>query len=391
MKGSAIKRGRTWTAYWDQQPDPETGNRRQGSKGGFRTKGEAEAHLATVITTIKEGTYVEPSKVRLGRFLQDEWLPARKGQLKPLSVYRYERIIKNYIAPAEIGSMQLRAISGAHLNALYSQMERDGLSASTRRLAHAVLRRGLKDAVRWRKLARNPAEDADPPKPSESKAGAWSAREVRTFLQHVQDDRLAALYRLAATTGMRRGELLGLTWQHVALDNAELKVAQQLLPTNGGPTFGSPKSKRSIRTVALDAGTVDALRTHQQVQQLERDLASSAYQDGDLVFADQVGRPIYPECLTGAFSRHRKAAGIPVGHLHTLRHTHITMALTSGVPLHVVAARVGDRPETILGTYAHLLPQSDALAAESVAALVDGGSVDKPLTNRAVAAPSMAL
>ncbi len=92
-----------------------------------------------------------------------------------------------------------------------------------------------------------------------------------------------------------------------------------------------------------------------------------------------MGRPIHPQRLTEWFSKHRKAAGIPTGSLHILRHTHITLALTATppVPLHVVAARVGDRPETILSTYAHLLPHSDAMAAEAVAAVL----VDKPLTD----------
>jgi integrase len=88
------------------------------------------------------------------------------------------------------------------------------------------------------------------------------------------------------------------------------------------------------------------------------------------VFADELGNPIYPSRLTESFLRHRKAAGLTIGTLHILRHTHTTHALTSGIPVHVVAARIGDRPETVLRTYAHLLPTSDAEAAEQVAALI---------------------
>jgi integrase len=178
---------------------------------------------------------------------------------------------------------------------------------------------------------------------------------------------------------MRRGEQLGLTWRHLDLDGALLKVEQQLLPTPGGVTFGPPKSKRSERTVALDIETVAALCHHRQTQQLERDLAGPAYDDGDLVFADELGRPIHPQRVTEWFRKHREAAGLPSDSLHVLRHTHITLALTATppVPLHIVAGRVGDDPKTILGTYAHLLPHSDAQAAETVAALL----VDIPLTN----------
>ncbi len=135
-------------------------------------------------------------------------------------------------------------------------------------------------------------------------------------------------------------------------------------------TFGPPKSKRSRRKIALDAETVEALRAHRQAQVLERAFAGDAYVDADLVFCDELGRPINPTRLTEAFLRHRKTAGIPAGTLHILRHTHTTHALSSGVPVHVVAARIGDRPETVLKTYAHLLPTSDAEAAEQVAALI---------------------
>lgn len=144
-----------------------------------------------------------------------------------------------------------------------------------------------------------------------------------------------------------------------------------------GTMFGPPKSHRSERTIALDPGTVAALRDHRATQQLERQLAGPAYRDQDLVFASELGEPISPTRLSVSFTKARKAAGIPVGTLHTLRHTAATVALTEGVPLHVVAARLGDDPRTVLGTYAHLLPHSDAQAAIAVGSVLD----DKALTN----------
>ena len=130
-------------------------------------------------------------------------------------------------------------------------------------------------------------------------------------------------------TGMRRGELPGLTWRALELHRARLQVTQQLIPTTGGCTFGPPKCKRGERTVALDAVTIEVLEHHRAVQLLERDLASPAYEDGDLVFCDEIGRPIRPQKLTDAFRRLRKAAGIPTGSLRILRHTAVTLALTA--------------------------------------------------------------
>jgi integrase len=171
------------------------------------------------------------------------------------------------------------------------------------------------------------------------------------------------------------------TWRALDLDGARLQIDQQLIPTPGGATFGPPKSKRSERTIALDPETVAAVHRHRETQLLERDLAGPAYEDHDLAFCDELGRPIQPKWLTARFSTFRTAAGIPTGSLHVLRHTAATLALTADppVPLHIVASRLGDDPTILLGVYAHLLPRSDAQAAETLAAVLD----DKALTNAA--------
>jgi len=366
MRGHTYKRGQSWSAVYDELPD-ETGKRRQRSKGGFQTRKEAQRFLTDTLARIDSGSYAQPSKLTVAEFLEFEWLPAVENTLRPLSIQRYRSLVRLYIRP-RIGSMRLQGLSAGHLNSMYADLERAGLSVSTRRLVHAVIGRALRDAERWGRVPRNVARLADPPSRGRSRARAWTAGELRRFLDHVSGERLAALWRLAATTGMRRGELAGLTWRALDLDGARLSIEQQLVPTRGGATFGPPKSSRSRRTVALDPETVSTLRRHRETQLLERDFAGPAYVDRDLVFADQLGGPIHPQRLTEWFSEHRKAADILSGSLHVLRHTAATLALTSGVPVHIVAARLGDAPTEILKTYAHLLPQSDELAAERIAA-----------------------
>ena len=368
MRGHVRKRGNTWTAIYDE-PEDENSRRVQRWKGGFATKKKEQAFLTRTLTNLEDGAYVAPSEVTLANFLRDEWLPTAKRRIRPLSYVQYEQIVRLRIIP-RLGHMRLQVISGGNLNGFYRELEAAGLSASSIRVTHSVLSKVFRDAVRQRKLVRNPVGDADPPAIPESQATAWTATELGRFLAHIEGDRLFAFWRLAAMTGMRRGELLGLTWLALDLEAGKLRVDQQLLPTAGGCTFGPPKSKRSRREVALDAETVEALRGHRDAQLLERDFAGDTYEDSDLVFADELGRPIYPTKLTTAFQRHRKAASVTTGSLHILRHTHATLALTNGVPLHVLAARIGDRAETVLSNYAHLLPTSDAETAEQVAALV---------------------
>ena len=383
MRGSTRKRGTTWTALWDAY-DPTTGSRRQKSKGGFRTQKEAQTHLATVITQTAEGGYVEPSKVAFGRFLRDEWLPAIESTIRPTTRVAYAGIVRRYIAGRDIGTIPLRGLSGAHITALYSELERDGLSDATRRSVHTVISRSLNDAVRWGRLGRSPVRAAIAPPSPRSHAQTWTGTELRRFLAQVADDRLSAMWRTLATTGMRKSEALGLTWRCVDLDGHSLRVEQQVLALRGGLRFGPPKTRRSERTIALDEGTVAALREHRETQGLERAVAGPVYCEQDLVFCNEIGQPISPHLITEWFKRHRDAAGIPTGTAHTLRHTMATTALTEGVPLHIVAARLGDDPRTTLGVYSHLLPSSDSAAAEALARIL----VDKPLTNPASEAPS---
>jgi integrase len=376
MRGSTRKRGDTWTALWDAT-DPVTGKRHQKSRGGFARQRDAERFLSDTLAAVHAGTYIEPSKQPLGRFLLDEWLPGIRATVRPNTHKTYEHLMRVHVAKRAAGAVPLCSLNGGHLNALYAELEAARLSVNTRRLIHSTLHRALHDAVRWDKLTRNPVDNADPPSASRTRVQAWTAGELRRFLDQVRGDRLYALWRLAATTGMRRGELLGLSHQVLDLDGARLRVERQL-KVDG--SYGPPKSRRSERTIALDAETVDALRHHVEIQRLERDLAGPAYEDHDLVFCDELGRPLYPGTVSRTFVRHRTAAKVPVGSIHVLRHTAATIALTASppVPLHVVAARLGDDPKTVLSTYSHLLPHSDAMAAAAVAAAI---LVDKPLTS----------
>jgi integrase len=171
-------------------------------------------------------------------------------------------------------------------------------------------------------------------------------------------------------TGMRRGECLGLTWRCLDLEGGRLDVEQQLVPTQGGPTFGPPKSARSRRGIALDEETVAALKAHREAQQLERAFAGRRLRGPRPRVLLRIGRADPARGADDDVRRRRKATKLPELSLHGLRHTHATHLLTTGVPIHVAAARLGDRPEQVLRTYAHLLPTSDEDAAKRTAALI---------------------
>src|SRR5207245_2063569 len=148
-----------------------------------------------------------------------------------------------------------------------------GLSPATVRRVHATLHRAFRDAVRWNRLVRNPADLANPPKlgaMTERECSTWTAAELRGFLSAVEGDRLYGLWHLLATTGMRRGEALGLRWSDVDLDAGRAAVRQTLICVGQEPRFSTPKTRKGNRVVDLDERTVAALRAHRARQLADR-------------------------------------------------------------------------------------------------------------------------
>lgn len=277
-----------------------------------------------------------------------------------------------HIEPHSIGKTPLAKLRKAHLRAFQRDLEEKGLAPATRNVVHAVIHKGLAEAVEDDLLAVNPAAGAGAKaKRMKGVFTVWTDKELHSFLDVVDADRLAALWRLAVATGARRAELLGCTWLGYDTQARRVTIAQQVVAARGGVTITPCKTSGSHRTVTLDEETVEWLERHREAQIKEKDNAAELYQDEDLLFADELGRPINPQRITEAFAKHRMAAGIRPGRLHDLRHTHATHLLTRGVPVHVVASRLGHSSPTItLQTYAHVLPRDDVQAAEQVGALL---------------------
>lgn len=377
MRGHVRKQGSTWYVVVDLPRDRVTGKRKQKWHSGFRTKRDADKALTDILSRLDQGTYVEPTKRTLAAFL-DEWLVAVRPTLRASTHATYETIVQTHIAP-RIGSVALQSLTPGRLNALYADLlasgradGKGGLSTATVRYVHAVIRKALSDAMRWSLVTRNVADAADPPRVSRKQIRTWSARELRAFLAHVDGDRLHAAYVLAATTGMRRGEVLGLRWQDVDLESQRVSISQTLVVVGGYEAqYSEPKTAKGRRSVALDPTTTEALRSHRERQMLERQLMADAYVDSDLVFAREDGAWIHPDSFSELFWRHAKAAKLPRIRFHDLRHTHATLALAAGVHPKVVSERLGHASITItLDTYSHAIPAMQETAASLVASLV---------------------
>jgi integrase len=390
-RGSIRKRGPTWTVVVDVGRDPTTNRRRQTSRGGFKTRRDATRWLTDVQARIDQGSWVTPTKETTGAYLLG-WLEAIRSSKKPSTYESYQRIVRGHLLP-RLGHVYLHQLSPGHLSAAFADMERSGrldgrggLSPRMVHYCHTVLRKALGDAVEEGRLSRNVAALGTVrkrlPKPRRPEHRTWTAAELARFLDHLDGDPLYPAVLVAATTGLRRGELLGLRWSDVDLDRGRAAVRQTLLAVRDvdaavgthRPVFGTPKTDRE-RTVPLPARTVAALRAHRKRQLADRLVVGPDYTDHDLVFAEPDGQPIHPERFAKRFRVRVAQAGVPVIRFHDLRHTWATLALQAGVHPKVVQEVLGHSSIAItLGIYSHAIPSLQEQAADTVAALVFGGS-----------------
>jgi integrase len=303
MRGSVRKRGTTWTWYLDAPPDPVTGKRRQASKGGFRTRREAQEALNEALARLREGTFVLPSQRTLGSFLLEEWLPAvRPPRVRPSTWESYRMNAEAHIVPA-LGHLPLQRLTPAQLTAFYrflldhGRRGGGGLAAKTVRNIRGELHAALRDAVRWGHVARNVAASADLPKGMTPEMHVWSPEQLRAFLGHARKDRLYAAWLLFATTGMRRGEVAGLRWPDVDLGAGRVSPRRPRVVVNYEVHVSEPKTAKGRRSLALDPATVAALRQH-RARQAEERLAVG--RGGTTRASCSPGRTAVPSTLSGS-------------------------------------------------------------------------------------------
>ena len=378
-RGHVYKRGDSWTYVLDISLPGQ--RRRQKSKGGYRTKREALAGLNEAQGALQRGLYVEPSKLSVKTFLLEHWLPAIESSLRHSTLQGYRSAITNYVLP-RMGDTRLQALTPDQLNAFYGELLRSGrkdgktgLSPKTVHNVHVMLHKSLHDAVRWSYLPRNVAAYSDPPKQTSSGKAmrTWTPDELRSFLEYVSDDPLYAGWVLSANTGMRRGEVLGVRWQDIDFDRRRLSIRQTIISIDYRVEIGEPKTARGRRSVALDSGTITALRAHRVKQNQLKLMLGEAWQDNDLVFCRDDGSPVHPDRFTQMFDKHVRDSGLPRIRLHDLRHTHASLALAAGIHPKVISERLGHSTVAFtMDVYSHAIPSMEAEAAETIANLVRG-------------------
>ncbi|WP_405160816.1 site-specific integrase [Nocardia sp. NBC_01499] len=252
----------------------------------------------------------------------------------------------------------------------------------TVRNIHVMLHRALADAKSWKYIVDNPASAATPPRVTRKKRPVWNPQQASQFMAHARHDRFYALFRLELTTGQRRGEICGVRWPSIDLDQGRQSIHESRVVVDGYAQDGQVKTDDSARQNSLDPETVQALSDWKTIQDAEREFFDIDYTDTDLVFTWEDGRPVHPDSIRERFKRLAAEAGLPEIRFYDLRHTYVTGALAAGISPKVVSERVGHADVAFtLKTYSHVLPGMDQDAAVRGADYLLGGTGPHPIAD----------
>lgn len=327
----------------------------------------------------RKGLPISTDRQTVAQYL-DEWLlTAVKPSVAPRTYASYRQLCTLYIIPA-LGRTQLGQLTAQHIRRFLVDLgaqpvKRTGKPMSARTVAYtrSVLSHSLDDAVEDGLIARNPARSVSPPKRVPREARYLTPDQARTFLRYVQGERLEALYVLAISTGMRSGELLGLTWDNVNLDRGTLVVKETAQRIEGKLRFSDPKNRSAHRKVVLPKAAVAALRAHKVRQAEERLQKGARWQHHNLVFPNTLGALYDAGNMVKVFHKTLERAGLPRLNFHGLRHTCASLLLSQGTHMKVVQELLGHTDFYItMNTYSHVVEDLQREAANRMDGLLEG-------------------
>lgn len=341
--------------------DPLTNKYKRKSKGGFKTKAECKEALAIMEASIAKGEYFEETKTTLESYLK-KWLENIKHNITESTYEFYKN--QSMILIKDLGSVKLDKLKAMQIQSFLTSKVNEGIvNNTTVRHYYNVLNIALNQAVKWQLIQSNPCRAVEAPKPSKPKIEVLKPNEVVTLLEYTKTSDFKVMYiplLLAATCGMRRGEVLGLQWQDIDLNNKILRVANSYTKVGKINKLVEPKTVLSVRTIALLPSTAEALREYKdnrKVIKLNKD-------EPDFVCCWEDGSPLKPDYVSHTLRKLLKRCDLPLIRFHDLRHTHATLLLMQGVNVKVVSERLGhSKINMTLDTYSHVLPQMQEEAA----------------------------
>ena len=359
-----------WRAVLPLEPGP-SGERRM-RREDFPTKRDAQDALAQWRVEQRQGLLVERSDQTVAQMMA-YWLETHAATKKPRTVANYTDATRWYILPF-IGTLKIQDLQPKHIVAWHATLRKAGKSPHAIGLAHQRLSQALDQAETLGLVPRNVAAKVKPPQQEQRpERPTWTVPQARAFLATARAHcGYGPIFRVALATGMRRGELLGLRWADIDWQAGLLHIRQSIGPVQHTMTPGTPKTRRSQRTVAVATDLLDALKEHRRQQNEQRLRVGPVWQDADLVFASEVGTPIGDSNLHREYHRLVALAGVPYITIHDQRHTVASWAIAGGVDPKTTAERLGQHVSMTLERYTHTSTRQHRVAAEILDTLLAG-------------------
>ncbi len=314
--------------------------------------------------------------------LLDRWHKVIVATRRETTAINYKYIIDSHIVPfvlpsgRTLGSKKVAKLTFDDVDALVDAKSDAGLSPSTRRLIRSVLVQAINQAVKWRIVVRNEAAMSTPVPIKRTEGRSLTPEQAKHLMETLKACPMGSLFTVMLTTGMRRGEALGLRWEDVDLKKGAISVRQQLQRVNGQLKATEVMTERSRRSINVATPTVVALKEHKAAQTKER-LASVAWRDTGYVFTTGVGTPLDPRNVAKQLESNCLKAKIGKWHPHELRHSAASLMLAAGTPLQVVSAVLGHASIRITSdVYGHILDPQYQEAADTMAGLLYGQTAD---------------
>lgn len=368
-----LKNGKScWRVVIEQGLGPD-GKRKRIYRTVRGKKSDAEALMATLLSELNTGSYIEPSKLTMTEYLRDWMNSYVRPNLSPTTADSYNINVEKHLIPY-VGHILLQQLKPLHIQKLYSDLLSNGrtdgtggLSAKSVLYIHRNLHESLDHAFKMQLVPRNVATLVTLPKAKKYQADVYSPQELQNLLEVAQGTDMELPISLAAGLGLRRGEILGLLWSDVNITDKQITINNNLVQTTNGNINKAPKSASSSRTIDLPDGLVPILERHRVLQAEDRHKLGSGYHPGNHVYCQADGSPYCPGYLSKKFNAFLKKRKLKQIRLHDLRHSHATLMLACGIPAKVASERLGHSNISVtLDLYSHVLDSMQKDAAEKI-------------------------
>jgi integrase len=319
-----------------------------------RTRRDAVAKMEELRRKSDAGTPITPNHLTVGKYLR-EWLDQIVApRVRPATLRAYTYNVDKFLEP-DLGSTRLGSLTAREVRQYLDQLKRRGVGVRTIRYTHATLRAALEDAMREELIEKNVAKLVRPPTAPKSEPQPLSVEELKDVFKANRDDRLFALLVVIALLGLRRSEVLGLTWDDVDLEAGTLTVRRGLHRISGQLITMDTKTARSKRTVPLPRLVVGALVEHRARQEQERLDCGTRWRASGHVFTTTLGTPLDPDNTSKFVQAALVTAGARKVRMHDFRHGCVSVLLGLGVPPRTVMEIAGHSGlEMTMNVYAHV-------------------------------------